>query len=85
MSTFDSTMATIFVAGLCAAILLQSLTFWMLVKLKEFTSAIQHSVNSDREAMLAKIEALQLVILTGARDNATMVERERAHERKATP
>ena len=85
MSTFDSTMATIFVAGLCAAILLQSLTFWMLVKLKEFTSAIQHSVNSDREAMLAQIETLQAIILTGARDNATMVERERAHERKATP
>jgi hypothetical protein len=35
--------------------------------------------------MLAKIEALQAIILTGARDNATMVERERAHEQKEGP
>jgi hypothetical protein len=44
-----------------------------------------HDLVNDREAMLAKIEALQLVILTGARDNATMAERERAHERKDAP
>jgi len=83
MEHFDSTMAVIFVVGLCVALLLQSLTFWMLTKLKAHTDHIQQSVNSDRDAMLAKIDSLQAIILTGARDNATLVERERAHEQKA--
>ena len=80
MEHFDSTMAVIFVVGLCVALLLQSLTFLMLVKLKAHTDHIQQSVNSDRDAMLAKIDSLQAIILTGARDNATLVERERAHD-----
>jgi len=50
------------------------------VKLKEFTTKIQHSVNSDRDNMLAKIESLQKILLESNRDNATMVERERAHD-----
>ena len=80
MEHFDSIMVAIFVVGLCVALLLQSLTFWMLTKLKAHMDHIQHSVNSDRDAMLAKIESLQAIILTGARTNATMVERERAQK-----
>jgi hypothetical protein len=77
---WSSVVTIVFLVTLVVVVSLQSLTFYLLTKLKAHTDSIQHSVNSDREAMLAKIESLQKILLESNRDNATLTERERAQK-----
>jgi hypothetical protein len=77
---WSSVVTIIFLVSLVVVVSLQSLTFYLLTKLKLFMDAIRHSVNSDRDNMLAKIELLQKILLASNRDNATLTERNRVHQ-----